>query len=187
MRSWNPSVTRVMASCDVEVTSAALMTRAALPTARRIRSTRSFSRSTFCVALERRICSSIADSEVVCLRLVYFSVLMSRRRSGSARSSGSRMTRSSSLPALCIRISSGPYGYSGVMKCTASSRCWPYTWSSSLYPKAKSCPFLEYRSLLVLMTSPERILNRRLETSEASMSTFLISSSMTCSSLVRYS
>ena len=32
------------------------------------------------------------------------------------------MTRSSSLPALCIRISSGVYGYSGVMKWTESSR-----------------------------------------------------------------
>ncbi len=41
--------------------------------------------------------------------------------------------------------------------------------------------------LLVLMTSPERILNSRVLTSEASMSTFLISCSMTCSSFVRYS
>ena len=102
----------------------------------------SFSRSMFCAPLERRIWSSIAEIEVLCLRLVYFSVLMSRRRSDSTRSSGSRMTRSSSLPALCMRISSGVYGYSGEMKWIASSRCWPWTWSSSLKPNGKSCPFL---------------------------------------------
>ncbi len=67
----------------------------------------------------------MAEIEVPCLRLVYFSVLISSRRSASTRSSGSRMTRSSSLPALCMRISSGEYGYSGVMKWTASSFCGP--------------------------------------------------------------
>ena len=142
MRSWKPSVTRASASCELEVTSAALMTSAALPTARRMRSMSSFSRSTFCAAFDRRIWSSIAESEVVCLRFVYFSVLMSRRRSESTRSSGSRMTRSSSFPALCIRISSGVYGYSGVMKWIESSRCGPWAWSSSLKPNGKSWPFL---------------------------------------------
>ena len=71
MRSWKPSVTRPRASCEFDETSAALMISAALPTARRMRSPSSFSRSTFWAALDRRIWSSIADSELVCLRLVY--------------------------------------------------------------------------------------------------------------------
>ena len=116
MRSWKPSVTRVTASCELDVMSAALMTSVALPTELRTRSMSSFSRSVFCAPLARRIWSTVAEIEVPCLRLMYFSVLISRRRSESTRASGSRMTRSSSLPALCMRISSGVYGYSGEMK-----------------------------------------------------------------------
>ena len=53
--SWKPSVTRTSASCELEVMSAALITRVDLPTEALIRSISSFSRSAFCAPLVCRI------------------------------------------------------------------------------------------------------------------------------------
>ena len=89
-----------------------------------------------------RICSSIAESEVVCLRLVYFSVLSSSRRSDEHPLVG---FEDDAQLVLARAVHPDLVGRVRVLRgdeVDGSSRCGPWTWSSSLKPNGKSWPFL---------------------------------------------